>query len=213
MIMSDYLSAHGHGSVNSGDLQELASRVRSHATPEDPVIFYGSSSFRLWDPTIRTDLDSDSILNLAFGGSTLVTCGDYFEAIMEPYRNAKSIVIYAGDNDLGDGRSASEVKNGFLRVLEKIEKRFGQIPVFYMSIKPSPSKQSVFDTIVDSNRLIKKESASRDNLHYIDIFTPMLTRSGRSNPAYFCDDMLHMNKAGYQVWQKVMLEQREKIGF
>ena len=213
MIMSDYLSATSHDSASFFDLQELAVRVKTHATPEDPVIFYGSSSFRLWDPTIRTDLDSDLIVNLAFGGSTLVTCSEHFEEIMAPYPAAKSIVIYAGDNDLGDGRSALAVKDGFLQVLNKIEKRFGQVPVFFVSIKPSPSKQSVFDTIVDSNRLIKEESVKRSNLHYIDIFTPMLTSSGQSNPVYFMDDMLHMNEAGYRVWTTAMLDQREKIGF
>ena len=216
-MMSDYLTAHSHDLANLADLQELAIRVEKHPIPENPVIFYGSSSFRLWDPTIRNDLDTNSIVNLAFGGSTLVTCGEHFERIMSPFtshnRKAKSMVIYAGDNDLGDGRSAHQVRNAFLQVLEKVRKRFGKIPVFFVSIKPSPSKQSIFDTIVDSNRMIREESESRDNLHYIDIFTPMLTASGNSDPAYFLEDMLHMNEAGYQVWSTVMLDLRKEIGF
>ena len=212
-MMSDYLTTHSHDLPSLFDLEELAARVKQHTTPENPVIFYGSSSFRLWDPKIRTDLDSNSIINLAFGGSTLVSCGAYFEQIMAPYRRAKSVVIYAGDNDLGDGRSAIEVKEAFVQLLEKIEKRFGQIPVFFVSIKPSPSKQSIFETIVESNRLIREESVSRKNLRYIDIFTPMLTPSGDGNPAYFTEDMLHMNEAGYQVWTNAILDQREQIGF
>lgn len=212
-MMSDYLLSHSLDAAGLADLQELAIRIKQHPIPKDPVIFYGSSSFRLWDPTIRTDLDSTSIVNLAFGGSTLDSCGYHFEKIMEPYRSAKSMVIYAGDNDLGQGRSAVEVKNSFLQVLEKVEKRFGDLPVFFVSIKPSPSKQSIFDTIVDSNRLILEESAVRNNLHYVDIFTPMLSSSGYSNPAYFLQDMLHMNESGYEVWKTVMLDAREKIGF
>ena len=212
-MMSDYLTPHSHDEASLFDLKELAIRVEKHSVPENPVIFYGSSSFRLWDPTIRTDLNSNSIVNLAFGGSTLVTCGDHFEKIMEPYRDPKSMVIYAGDNDLGDGKSALEVKNAFVRLLDKIEKRFGMIPVFFVSIKPSPSKQSIFETIVESNRLIREESVTRKNLHYIDIFTPMLTSSGHSDPAYFMEDMLHMNDAGYQVWTTAILDVRDKIGF
>lgn len=212
-MMSDYLTAERHDPVSGADLQELAFRVRQHAVPKNPVIFYGSSSFRLWDPTIRTDLASDAILNLAFGGSTVVSCSDHFDRIMEPHPKAKSMVIYAGDNDLGQGRSATEVKNGFLQILDKVENRFGQIPVFFVSIKPSPSKQPIFETIVDSNRFLREEAANRNNLHYIDIFTPMLTRSGQSNPDYFLEDMLHMNEAGYEVWKTVLLAMREKIGF
>ena len=211
--MSNFSSTHSHDLSSLADLQELSIRTEKHPIPQTPVIFYGSSSFRLWDPTIRNDLDSNLIVNLAFGGSTLVACGRYFKEIMEPYREVKSMVIYAGDNDLGHGSSAFAVKNAFLQLLEKVEKRFGQIPVFFVSIKPSPSKQSIFETIVESNRLIRQESAYRDNLHYVDIFTPMLTSSGHSNPAYFQEDMLHMNETGYQVWTKTMLELREQIGF
>ena len=183
--MSDNLTAHSHDPAILADLEELSNRIENHPIPANPVIFYGSSSFRLWDPKIRIDLDSTSIVNLAFGGSTVTTCGDYFEQIMEPYQEPKSMVIYAGDNDLGQGRSAPEVKNGFVRILDKIEKRFGQIPIFFVSIKPSPSKQPIFQTIVDSNRLIREESESRNNLHYIDIFTPMLTSSGQEQPGLF----------------------------
>ena len=211
--MSNYLLDESRDPAILADVKELASRIKKYPNPDNPVIFYGSSSFRLWDPTIRSDLDSNLIVNLAFGGSTLVSCRYWFDNIMEPYREPKSMVIYAGDNDLGQGTSAIEVKNGFLRVLEKIEKRFGLIPVFYVSIKPSPSKQPIFDTIVDSNRLIEVEATGRENLQYVDIFTPMLTSSGQSNPAYFLEDMLHMNEVGYEVWKKVILDMREKIGF
>ena len=212
-MMFNFPTAEEQDASNAADLQELAIRVKNNSVPENPVIFYGSSSLRLWDPTIRTDLESDSILNLAFGGSTVVTCGRYFDQIMEPFHSAKSMVIYAGDNDLGQGRSAEEIKDGFLRILDKVDQRFEQIPVFFVSIKPSPSKQSIFRTIVDSNRLIQQEASVRDNLHYVDIFTPMLTSAGRSNPEYFTEDMLHMNEAGYNVWTSVMLGRREEIGF
>ena len=211
--MSDLPLSETHDPAILDDVQELAIRIKKYPTPDNPVIFYGSSSLRLWDPTIRADLNSNLIVNLAFGGSTLVSCRYFFDNIMEPFREAKSMVIYAGDNDLGQGKSAIAVKNGFLRVLDKIEKRFGGIPVFFVSIKPSPSKQSMINRIIDSNQLIEAEATSRENLHYIDIFTPMLTSSGRSNPAYFLEDMLHMNEDGYEVWKTVILDLREKIGF
>lgn len=212
MMMSDLRLTSIADPDSAADLAELAIRIKCHAVPENPVIFYGSSSFRLWDPTIRKDLDSNSIVNLAFGGSTLVSCNDHFEKIMAPYPEARSMVIYAGDNDLGNGRSAVAVRDGFLRILDKIEKRFGQIAVFFVSIKPSPSKQMIFDTIVQSNRLVRQEAVDRSNLHYVDIFTPMLTRSGESNPEFFLPDMLHMNQAGYQVWRTVIMELRDEIG-
>ncbi len=71
--------------------------------PADPVAFYGSSSIRLWDD-IAADLGDPRIVNLGFGGSTLAACAHYFGRVVVPYR-PRSVVVYAGDNDLGDGRS------------------------------------------------------------------------------------------------------------
>src|ERR1700761_6083780 len=71
------------------------------------TLFYGSSSIRLW-VTLDKDFEGYQPVNLGFGGSTLAACVWFFERIMAPY-HPKRLIIYAGDNDLGDGRHPGEV--------------------------------------------------------------------------------------------------------
>jgi lysophospholipase L1-like esterase len=41
---------------------------------------------------------------------------------------------------------------------------------------------------------------------YIDIFTPMLDAKGQPDETLFIDDRLHMNAAGYDIWQRVIAQ-------
>ena len=49
--------------------------------------------------------------NQAFGGSTLEACAWFFERLVVPCY-PRALVCYAGDNDLGDGRTPDQVLDG-----------------------------------------------------------------------------------------------------
>ena len=104
----------------------------------NPVVFYGSSSLRLWT-SLAADLRNPRALNLGFGGSTLQACVYFFERLVPPEQPV-SLVIYAGDNDLGDGRSPEDVLSSFRALAAKIEKQLPGIPFSFISIKPSPAR-------------------------------------------------------------------------
>ncbi len=90
------------------------------------TIFYGSSSVRLW-AGLYNDFNGLQPVNLGFGGSTLAACVWFFERVMFNY-NPKRLIIYAGDNDLGDGRHPEEVFIFFQQLTVKAALRFGNIP-------------------------------------------------------------------------------------
>ena len=46
--------------------------------------------------------------------------------------------------------------------------------------------------------------AKRLGVDYIDIFTPMLDASGQPDESLFVEDRLHMNRAGYVIWQRAI---------
>ena len=63
-----------------------------------------------------------------------------------------------------------------------------------------------------ANEMIHKLSQLNDNLHYIDIASPMLGPTGRPAEGLFAKDGLHLNAAGYRAWTKVIsiwLEEHE----
>ncbi|RYF53925.1 MAG: GDSL family lipase, partial [Cytophagaceae bacterium] len=89
------------------DVREVENRVAVTPQATNRVVFYGSSSIRLWT-TLAQDFPNNKTLNLGFGGSTLAACTWFFERLIVPAA-PQSLVFYAGDNDLGDGRHPQEV--------------------------------------------------------------------------------------------------------
>lgn len=53
------------------------------------------------------------------------------------------------------------------------------------------------------NHRVRGLTDNRD-LWFIDVFTPMLNASGQPRPELFKSDMLHMNSAGYALWQSLV---------
>jgi lysophospholipase L1-like esterase len=171
---------------------------------EPETLFYGSSSIRLWD-SLYEDLSQLKPVNLGFGGSTLAACVWFFDRIMALYR-PKRLVIYAGDNDLGDGRSPEEVFIFFQELVVKVQERFGSnMPCYFVSLKPSPARWDMADKFKYTNSLIESEIIKYDNnWQFINIFKPMLNAYGAPNKDYYAGDGLHLSKQGYQVWKEVI---------
>ncbi|MFC2110427.1 GDSL-type esterase/lipase family protein [Bacteroidota bacterium] len=175
----------------------------------DPkLIFYGSSSIRLWDDLTVIYKDFKPV-NLGFGGSTLGACTWFFERVFENINNPESIVIYAGDNDLGDGRHPEEVVLFFESLLMKIRKKYGDIPCSYISIKPSISRWSLSGSIRYTNSNIKELTLKDENFHYINIYDSMLDSNGHPIGDYFVEDGLHLSSKGYSLWKKILNTHKE----
>jgi lysophospholipase L1-like esterase len=167
------------------------------------TIFYGSSTFRLWN-TLYDDFNEIKPVNLGFGGSTLAACDWFFERIMSNFE-PKKLVVYAGDNDLGDGRHPEEVFLFFLQLMVKVENRFGNIPCYFVSLKPSPARWNIIEQFKFTNNIIETEIIKRNaNWHFIDIFKEMIDASGKPRKDFYVADGLHLSNAGYDVWRRVI---------
>jgi lysophospholipase L1-like esterase len=173
-----------------------------------PAVFYGSSSITLWQSLAR-DLGNPRAENAGFGGSTLAACAHFFERIVPPLRPA-SLVIYAGDNDLGDGRSPDEVLASYERLCAEIDARCGAIPLGFISIKPSPSRRGIAERIRTTNALIRTALEQRPDAFYVDVFDAMLV-DGEPRAELFLDDGLHMSQAGYDLWAQRLRPFHDRI--
>ena len=176
-------------------------RNKLHCEPE--MLFYGSSSLTLWT-TLYQDFDNKKPLNLGFGGSTIAACSWFFERIVAPVTSAKKIILYAGDNDLGDGRNPEEVCLFYRLLVGQIRKTFGNIPVYYISIKPSLHRWEIIGKIKAANRLIREETQTDPFQHFIDVFPLMLNVQGTPSKSLFEADGLHLSQEGYILWAKAI---------
>jgi lysophospholipase L1-like esterase len=191
------------------EVRELERARLRRRWPPDPTVFYGSSSIRLWT-TLAEDLRDPRAVNLGFGGSTLEACVRFFDRLVPPMRPA-ALVVYAGDNDLGDGRTPGQVVGWFRQLMEKVDRDLPPIPFAFMSIKPSPSRAYLAGPIWETNETIRRDITRHPNAFYIDVFTPMLKPGGYPRRELFLDDGLHLSRAGYEVWAEVLGKCRDRI--
>jgi lysophospholipase L1-like esterase len=171
-----------------------------------PVVFYGSSSIRLW-PRLERDLQ---IVNRGFGGSTIEACVHYFERLVVPL-HPRSLVIYAGDNDLGDGRSPEQVLACFHQLAIKSETRLPGVPFGFISIKASPARIAIADRIRRANELIQQEIARHPAAYFIPVHDAMLDSHGLPRQELFLGDGLHLSLAGYRLWEQLLTPFRHRI--
>jgi len=191
------------------EVSSMEQRLHENQPPAGLVAFYGSSSMRMWD-TLAEDFHGVGVINLAFGGSTLEACAWFFERLVVPCW-PRAIICYAGDNDLGDGRTPDEVVESFRKLLVKVDAHFPTIPFIMMLIKPSPSRWHLLDHIRRTNGAIKKEIEGRANRHFIDTFSAMLGSDGRPDESLFLEDGLHVSPKGYLVWKRLLQERSADI--
>ena len=80
------------------EVSSLEAKLLQSPIASSPIVFYGSSSIRLWK-SLQQDFSGYAVLNCGFGGSRLTDCVRYANRLVLP-RKPSAIVIYAGDNDL-----------------------------------------------------------------------------------------------------------------
>jgi hypothetical protein len=185
------------------DEVQRVEKEKGNLAYEPKMLFYGSSSIRLWD-SLYEDFGEYKPVNLGFGGSTLAACVWFFDRLVGAYQ-PESMIVYAGDNDLGDGRHPEEVFIFFRQLVASVRERFGDIPLAYISIKPSVTRWNIVDSIRYTNTLIEEEILKEGrNLHYIDVYGRMLDDKGNPNRDLLDPDGLHINPKGYALWKEVV---------
>ncbi len=172
--------------------------------PQNPILFIGSSSIKNW-----IKLDSAfvgyPILNRGFGGSTFEDVINYADDVILKY-DPKQIVIYCGENDFAavDTISPEIVFSRFVNLISVIRNKYTDVPIIYISLKPSPSKINMMHKIIAFNSMVAVYSVQQSNITFANIYSRMLTPDGRPDTTYFYDDKLHMNEKGYAVWNEVL---------
>jgi lysophospholipase L1-like esterase len=192
------------------EVHQLERALTTLSPANNRVVFYGSSSVRLWQ-TVAQDFPQRNTLNLGFGGSTMAACGWFFERLLVPAKPA-SVVFYAGDNDLGDGRHPEEVLLFFIALMHKMQRYLPGVPLTFLSIKVSPARWNLRDDIQRTNNLIRAEIANWPTAHFVDMTTPLLdSQAGIPQRVYFQADGLHLSPAGYAAWRDVLLPKQMQI--
>jgi len=168
------------------------------------ILFIGSSSIRLWSD-LEQRFPAEPIIKRGVGGSTLEQLVDYYiPYILFPYQPRK-IFIYAGENDIADGKSAPFVAAEFAKLWPLLHQKLPKTEIYYLSIKPSPVRAKYYATVAQANELIKTYLTNKPNSHFVDLVN-VIYKPGTTTPdsSLFKNDYLHLNNKGYDKWQAVL---------
>jgi lysophospholipase L1-like esterase len=174
----------------------------THPPPAGAIVFVGSSSIRYWT-TLAEDFPGVVSINRGFGGSELADSVFYADRIVIPYR-PRLVVLYAGENDLWDGKSPETILADFHAFRTKVHAALPKTRIIFLAIKESPSRARVRAQVFEANRLIAADCATDPRCTFVDVATPLLDAQGRPRPELFRPDQLHLLPAGYAIWTKVL---------
>lgn len=174
---------------------------REHAPPKDGIVFVGSSSIRMWE--VKKAFPDLPVINRGFGGSHLADSVHFAPRIVLPYK-PRTIVVYAGDNDLKAGKMPETVFRDFQEFVKVVRKELPKTRIIYLSIKPSPSRWSIYDKASQVNSLIGSFCKEHQGVQIVDVGTVLLGDDGKPRPDLFIKDQLHLNAQGYALWNKVI---------
>ena len=184
------------------EIQAFEASDRTNPPPQGAILFVGSSSIRMWK-TLAEDFKGIPVINRGFGGSQMEDSVYFAARIVLLYR-PKQIFVYAGDNDLANGKTPEQILTDFKALVSRVEQRLPETRIAYIAIKPSPSRWKLAGKMREANRLIAAFTRTDRRLVFVDVFTPMLDDKGEPREDLFVGDKLHLNKKGYDLWTSLI---------
>jgi len=175
---------------------------RHSPPPKGAVLFVGSSSIVLWKD-LADAFPSTKVINRGFGGSEIADSIHYIDRIVAPYQ-PKMVVLYAGDNDLANGKTPQRVFEDYREFVTRIRYKLPEIRIAFIAIKPSPARWYLIQKVRAANEMIETYTSQGGDLIYLDVFTPMLGADGKPREELYAEDKLHLSAEGYRLWRSLI---------
>jgi hypothetical protein len=186
------------------EMAEFAAVDAQHPTAPGGVVFVGSSSIRLWDLEKSFAGMDPMPLNRGFGGSEMSDTVRNAELLVLKHK-PRLVVVYAGDNDIANGKTPEQVADDFAKFVEIVQRDLPDTRIAYIAIKPSIKRKNLADKMIAANTRIARLCDQGDHLIFIDVWRWMIA-GGSGNPLgeLFREDGLHLNDKGYELWTSLV---------
>lgn len=186
------------------DVEKLAEKAAADPREEIDVVFFGSSSIRLWKG-LEEMMAPLSVANRGYGGATVRDILVNYDKLMAQYR-PKAFVIFC-DNDICGNSvdlSVSGVLDHYRLLFDRLDQDYPGVPVFFLSWKYSGLRAFMRDTQRLVNDVMADYASGSDQVTFVDVNSTLLLPDGDINPALFESDNLHINREGYLLWTSVL---------
>lgn len=143
------------------------------------------------------------IINRGFGGCEISDVNYFINETVIKYK-PKLIVFYAGDNDIGGGKTAKCVFDDFKIFVNSINAKLPDTKIIFISIKCCEYRWSYWPEMKKANEMISQFCGENDRLYYFDAASLLLDDVGRPKLEFFMDDKLHLSEEGYRIWTEAL---------
>lgn len=196
--------------VDVGD-DPFAAVVRAFAAEDDTappapggLVVAGSSTIRRWASAQRA-LSRWDPLQRGLGGARLADLAHHVEALILRHAPA-GVVVFAGTNDLADGRPAGAVVDAFRCLATRLHAHAPGVPLLYVSITPTPARWAIWASADAVNRQIAALAAAHPSLHFVDTTPAFLATGAPPAARLFVEDGLHLSTEGYALFERAVVE-------
>lgn len=171
-----------------------AARLPGYAAADACAVwFVGSSSIHKWT-TLETDMAPWPARNRGVNGALM-------PELLQMMRNEphgtppRAIIFYAGENDIAHGASAADDIGNLRAFLTLTRRRWGNVPVAIVSLKPTPTRWGNLPEQTAFNTAARDIAARMPSVTFVDV-VPSFLVNHRPGP-FYVDDGIHLNPAGY----------------
>jgi lysophospholipase L1-like esterase len=187
-----------------GEIQAFVTADSLALPAPGAVVFYGSSSIRMWHDRLAADFAPARVVGRGFGGSTMSEAALHVERLVSPLRPSV-LVLYEGDNDIEMGRTPGDVVRDFDLLVAKLSARVPRVQIVVLSIKPSPARWAKWPAMQQANAelatICRRHS---ERMTFVDVGRPLLDGRGQPRPEMYLPDGLHLTAPAYDAWRATL---------
>ena len=188
----------------AADVEELAAKAAADQRKDIDVVFFGSSSIRLWNG-LEEMMAPLSVVNRGYGGATVRDILVNYDKLMAHY-SPKAFVVFC-DNDICGNEvdlTVSGVLDHYRLLFNRLDQDYPGVPVFFLSWKYSGLRAFMRDTQKLVNDVMADYASSSNQVTFVDVNETLLQPDGDINQSLFESDNLHINRDGYLLWTSVL---------
>lgn len=189
----------------ASDVDTLAARAASDSRTDIDVLFFGSSSIRLWKG-LKEMMAPLSVVNRGYGGATVRDILVNYDKLMAHY-SPKAFVIFC-DNDICGNEAldltAVGVLDHYRLLFARLAEDYPGVPVYFLSWKYSERRASLRSVQELVNDIMRDYASSSGQVTFVDVNSTLLLPDGSVNGNLFESDNLHINREGYLLWTSVL---------
>jgi lysophospholipase L1-like esterase len=184
-----------------GEVRSLSARLDSIGWNPGGTVVTGSSTIKMWRslPEISS---GEAVLNTGFGGSKAADLERYLFPLVLKF-DPKRVFIYEGDNDLWADVPIQEILNSLKQIVTRIHLVDPGIEIILIGAKPSPSRWKKKETYQTFNQLLKAYCDREEQVTYLHTWNALTDAQGNPRPELYIQDQLHLNSAGYMIWNGI----------